>query len=528
MLILYGDKSDVLNRHEASHDEGNERSVTTASSRACRQCAIGRVRCTRGQPCKRCLDRRLLCRYPPSTLRSQVRAQDHGEGTHDGEMQQANSILGQVDARVSRSTVDAGLTPLVDPGEGVASAPLLSAMGYSGDSLAWTGTVGGIEGLYDINPPGVSVSGVNWMSPQYELAIDWDALLASCAVEGSAQQGTHADESPQSDTHPKLQQQTQPDLVSAGIRSRSIVGSAESSTSTDGRYYVDGSGARAPFGGRSHNRDSIGAIETMHEPCSDEAMTPHPVRPVADLLCSTAAYDILVQTISTEYQLGTFDVNVTDFPSHLQLQHYVCNYFRNFHPIFPFVRQSAFGSNATAEPLLLLAVSLVGSNYTRRLHGKDPSETLLRMLGTILQRRRYGYRFDSNNGEHTTPSIPGQSIEAHTCPTLQLLQAGILNIVCMMHSGKRGLVEQAFIERHFLVEACHALDLISRVSEDDSRKSTTPYHGYEAICDWVKHETEVRTGMMIWVSILPFPLRFITNRCSSLTPCSSTSLTQSR
>ncbi|PVI04242.1 hypothetical protein DM02DRAFT_669238, partial [Periconia macrospinosa] len=43
---------DVLNRHAASHEESGDRSNVAASSRACRQCALDRVRCSRGQTCR--------------------------------------------------------------------------------------------------------------------------------------------------------------------------------------------------------------------------------------------------------------------------------------------------------------------------------------------------------------------------------------------------------------------------------------------------------------------------------------------
>ncbi|PVI04243.1 hypothetical protein DM02DRAFT_519122 [Periconia macrospinosa] len=348
---------------------------------------------------------------------------------------------------------------------------------------------------------GLGLSSVNWMSPQYELAVDWNALLSGYAPNNGTQQGIENDrgglleEGGDQQTGPdhQMQQQMQTE-VDLGP-SRSTVGSAISSNSTEGRYYVDGSGARAPFGGRSHNRDSIGGIEPPHENVSSDTFSlPSLGYPEPDLLCSAVAYDNLIQTLVAETQLQALHIDNASLPSRAQIQLYVRQYFKNFHPIFPFLRKSSFADDAQMESLLLLAVSVVGARYTRRLQGIEPGEMLFRLLNTILRRRRYGYGFYCDDGVDNSSFVPGQRMEKPHSPSLQMLQAGILNVACMMHSDKKALVESAFVERHYLVEACHSMELISQ----DPERSSTQQHGQEFMKNWILRESQIRTGMMIW------------------------------
>jgi len=405
--------------------------------------------------------------------------------------------------------------------------PLGSSSCDPNATMSWMGPVGGIVNLYDNNQleqSGLGVSIVNWMSPEYDLTIDWDALLSGYAVNNSIQHGMQVDGSASREEESEIriastsqdlprQLQTGPD--SEDIRSRSVVGSAVSSNSSEGRYYVDGSGARAPFGGRSHNRDSIGIIATLHEAQSGEAASAEsPELSAPQLICSTAAYGGLVHIIEAERQ-RYHHTDIPRLPSRLQMEVYVRHYFNNFHPIFPFLRKYSFVDDALTEPLLLLAVSVVGSRYTRRLHGSDSGEELFRLLDSILRRRRYGYAFDCGDENEDAPFIPDERVQGHVHPSLQMTQTGILHVMCMMHSGKKALVERAFVDRHFLVEACHSLGLISQSREHDDGASPSHRLSQGYIDRWVKRESETRTGMMIWVPLSSLRRNAVTNWRSS-------------
>lgn len=457
------------------------------------------------------MNRRLACRYPTTTLRAQMRMHNPVNGTQDVAILEQGvpyQLVETSDARPAHSESD-------NDGNGAStsfSSSMANAMSNPDDSLSWMGTMSAIDNAYDINHPdqlGLGVSEVNWMSPQYELAVDWDALLSGYAANTGMQQGMGNERGismaeggdQRTSMNHQYQQQIQTELQSEPPRS--IVSSSISSNSTEGRYYVDGAGARAPFGGRSHNRDSIVGIEALPEYVSGNTASREspgsPGHPESGLICSTMAYNKLVQTLVAEIQLQAFDIDNANLPSHGQMQRYVLQYFKKFHPIFPFLRQSSFADDAQSEPLLLLAVSVVGARYTRRLQGSESGEILFRLLNAMLRRRRYGYGFYCDDGNDDASFSPGLLIEPRLSPSLHMLQAGILNVACKMHSAKKCLIDSAFVERHYLVEACHSMKLTSRDYEDNIQWNAAKQNEHDFLSKWILREKEIRTGMMIWV-----------------------------
>lgn len=477
-----------------------------------------------------------------------MRAPDRGE---DERSEFAGTFLDQAGIHPLAAGPGAQPTQVADDNM---TAPIFAhAMESSADdSLAWMNTVDSIENLYDLGQPGLGVSGVNWMSPQYHQALDWETLITGFAVDNGAystQHETH-DEGGQgraegtiddANTSPHLQQQQQQEQRQAELdpEAEQSRGGADASPSsnanvTEGRYYVHGAGARAPFGGRSHDRCSTGAIHSQHEVDSNgttfsqspqpSAKSPQPA--AADSLCPKAVYDNLIQGITIESQLQSLDIDIACLPSHHHVQLFVRHYFDNFHSIFPFLRKASFTDDALSEWLLLLAVSVVGSRYTRRLQGREPSKKLFHLLHSTLQHRRYGFENHHNAQDEGKLFIPGQSMAKSVRPSLQVLQSAILNIICMLHSGNEVLVERAFIERHYTVEACHLLELISQSPEETGLGSATNNFDQEFIQKWLTNESKIRTGMMIWVRSLCSCHGYLSDHDSSWTPCFYSSLMQ--
>jgi hypothetical protein len=383
---------------------------------------------------------------------------------------------------------------------------------HTREPTVWTSNYGNTASISAFDQPSLGVLGVNWMSPQFQDDVDWDALLAGFAVNsrphdyGTLHVSQEAMDAVAATGHRSTgyQQPSQAlprDSELENTPSCNATVLAETPSSTEGRYYVDGTGARAPFGGRSLGRGSGVAIQLSYEADSDDMTSPklpssssttHP-------LCSQAAYDNLIRHAIAESQHHRLDLSVATFPSHSQVQLYVRHYFDNFHPIFPFVRKSTFASTAPSEWLLLLAVATVGSRYMRRQEGNIPGEVLFKVLDAALQHRKYGYGTESGSEHGDNLFIPGQHTRTFTSPSLVILQAGILNVILLQHSSKKTFVERAFVERHYLVEACHSLELISRAPNIRDIRSTTRYGEHESIQDWLGRETEIRVGMMIWV-----------------------------
>jgi hypothetical protein len=379
----------------------------------------------------------------------------------------------------------------------------------TGEPAAWTSDYDNAASLGAFNQPALGALGVNWMSPQYQDDIDWDAILVGFPR-------MHNDEVQQdpctemaAETVPglgcnipsKRERMRQTAMERNVARTSSDAASSATPKSTENIYYVDGTGARAPFGGRSHCRSSALGSQEMHEVGhgSDNAMSP--VASVANGLCPQDAYDNLTHHILSELRDSHRDLATTTFPSCTQIQNCVAHYFEKFHPIFPFIRKATVSHIASDEWLLLLAVAAVGSRYVQLDREKETSDMLLALLDAALRHRRYGYEDKDVHRARDDCFIPGQYVKPCTSPSLALLQAGILNVLLLQHSGKKSFVERAFVERHYLVEACNSLGLISRAPKERTG-GTADYGGYDSLEDWLVRESEIRVGMMIWVSTL--------------------------
>jgi hypothetical protein len=379
----------------------------------------------------------------------------------------------------------------------------------TGESAAWTSEYDSATNLGAFNQPVLGALGVNWMSPQYQDDIDWDAILVGFPrMHNDEVQQDPCTELPAetvSGVGRNLPSQTdqmrQTALEHNIARTSSDAASSATPKSTENIYYVDGTGARAPFGGRSHCRSSVMNTQEMHEAGhgSDNAMSP--IASVTHGLCSQDAYDNLTHHIPSELRDSRMDFATTSFPSNTQIQICVAHYFEKFHPIFPFIRKATFSHIASDQWLLLLAVAAVGSRYIKTDRKKDTSDMLLALLDAALQRRRHGYETEDVNRASDDCFIPGQYAQRCASSSLVLLQASILNVLLLQHSGKKSLVERAFVERHYLVEACNSLGLISRAPRERATSSTN-YGGYDSLEHRLVRELEIRVGMMILVGTL--------------------------
>jgi hypothetical protein len=267
--------------------------------------------------------------------------------------------------------------------------------------------------------------------------------------------------------------------------------------STMNIYYVDGTGARAPFGGRSHGRSLMGTGQELDEielefaipPLSDSAS-------VADDLCSQSAYDKLLHHVLSERQYQKVDHRIVNLPSRSYIRLCVRHYFESFHSIFPFIRKSSFAHVASTEWLLLLAVAATGSRYLRRQQGESLGDMLITALDIALRSCRYGYGTETSHKSNDDRFVPGLHTRPNVCPDIPMLQAGILNIILLQHSGRRDLLERALVERHYLVQACHSLESISHTAHYNCMESALDP---EPVQQWLVRESRVRVGMMIWV-----------------------------
>lgn len=497
------------------------------SSRACEQCAVGRVRCSRQQPCRRCSDRKLVCQYPPR--RKQRSHASTGAETLDGTPDRTQEEADYSDHATAQNLLDlrggepaAAIDELdsdITPRSTVGVFSQLADRRLESQQATWMGRLEDVQldtqpaDLYDFAQPALGLSGINWMSPEaYPDAADWGTQLA-----GFLRQRDNADVDasfpfffgPEADSQAGMGLYNN-SSGDAGANAVTPAGQAfqgqpsstssfspagtKHSVSTEGRLYVDGSGARAPFGGKSKHRYSVANIDLLDHGDNVES----PTSSAADQLIPISSYDSMVQGIREECHLQQLRFDLVSMLSRSQAQFFARQYFDNFHPVFPFLRQSSFSHDISQDWILLLAVCAVGSRYTRRLHGQEPSDSLLDLLRKILRRRMYGLE---NAQDPSVPFIPGNhSMARQTSNTrIQTLQAGILAVMCMLHSGKKAYTDAAFLDRHYLVEACNKLGLLSQRARTGGVTPETVSRA-DATGVWARRESEIRTGMMIWVT----------------------------
>ncbi|CAN9221282.1 unnamed protein product [Alternaria alternata] len=292
--------------------------------------------------------------------------------------------------------------------------------------------------------PGLSLSDINWLSPG---PIDLDALLTNIGenAHGNAEQWSCsiATTTPSAPAIPTVQ--PSPHLNTTDFNTENTpreVTLERSASVSENRYYVDGTGARAPFGGKGQH--SICSEETIDLEEEETSVTITPVQTSnRSSLCPLTAYQSLIEGIATESRKSLIEVNPSSLPTHEQVAVSVRQYFECFHPIFPFLRRSSFALDASKSWLLLLAVSVVGSRYLQLSQHARLSEQLFDLLGAILTRCKYGIELQVALGDKDVDYVPSCPAQFDTIPSIPVLQAGILNIACMLHSGRKALVERA-------------------------------------------------------------------------------------
>lgn len=421
----------------------------------------------------------------------------------------------------SQSTYDAamaggGMEDRGDSQADVAPEQLADQVGFATDGLSddsvWMNAMPNVNlhpsptSLYRLDQPGLGISAVNWMSPLNPQVVGWDTQLADFTVTSGGALGQAGFPFCLTDTEAIAPGNgwsaqvpgTSPGVSANGSRPNSADDSEPSdsvvestaSASTNGKYYVDGTGARAPFGGRSNTHRFAVSLDSAHE--RDCTATSRSAVASSTDLAPNAACENMRERMIIEARHHSSDIGLEHLPSSSDIQLFVRHYFDKFHPVFPFLRRASFPRECSQNWVLLLAVATVGSRYLRRVYGEQPGAMLMQNLERVLERllHRPGLSDDS------IPFVPGEPVAASPSPSIYTLQASILTNICMLHSGKRSQVERAFRDRHYLVEACHGLGLLHRTRASQPSEP----EDVEGIERWLRRESRIRTGMMIWAS----------------------------
>lgn len=363
----------------------------------------------------------------------------------------------------------------------------------------WDATLGDVVARCDIDLPNPGPLGINWISPRYPYDLDWSQVpddgamsLQYDQVERHAQ---HAAVTPMEYLDNESIQHIRRATPSSITRqSCSSAQSTQKSRSAGGEYYVDGNGPRAPFGGRYHIRGSVLCSQPLlsaggTKPSTEAAPSSHSPK-----VFSENAYNNFIEGYTRERATVGPGTIQTPLPSHAQVELYIQRFFDNFNPTLPFLRPAALTQESTLNWLLLLAVSVIGSRYDSDSH--DSYIVLSRTLDAAIDRHDFYYTQVLSHAHNEDMYVPGQCSALDEPADLHLLQAGILNLICLLQSGSRRLIEKASRIWQRLVDMCTSMSLLDQHPDRGVAPILTTSSGLD---DWLMIEDKIRTGMALWV-----------------------------
>lgn len=271
---------------------------------------------------------------------------------------------------------------------------------------------------------------------------------------------------------------------------------SESHSSSNGNrddrsgYYVDGDGGRATTSARIRRNRSI----------SKEVTSQHSVPSHANRVISTSPHsaqegeelqDFISTEIYAEIRNSTCTIQFS-IPSRNDLNSYVQLYFDKFHFLFPLLKQSHFGLQRE-EWVVAVAAAAVGAAYGGTLESRQCSVELHEFLYKTLEVLENAS--DSGDQMLRDDLFQAQNWEL----SIVALQARILNVIGMLHSGNQRLVRLAYSGRSVLTTACSSMDLLRPA---DHIYTIDHVGGEEKRREWLTEQIRIRTGYFIWVSSL--------------------------
>ncbi|KAL7941095.1 hypothetical protein V8C42DRAFT_335771 [Trichoderma barbatum] len=519
-------RQDVLSRHRTSHEQDSQEVSSTARSRACRQCATSRARCSRSDPCRRCIERNLTCTFPttrkpkaPVIVGSRM---EIGSEPQDTSMEAIHQTVGsQTRPSVSVDLDGAGLDECDPEGaNGNPLAPRASAWTQRSTMFEASQAVGSVDPssqrIYEFNPisgfdeQAMDLLSMNWMSPETPTSLGWNGLVAAPPYAENDKSDIYMPFFfPSSGLLPDLDRECAPcngQAPGTGRHDASIDSAShstydpsklesEGNKSTTGSYYVDGDGSRAPFRGQA-SRPWTGRRMAANDASTPRSNVTNCIDNGAgglwdDPLVSADGYNNMIRELHLELGRGNVLIDANLFPSLQCVAACVQSYFATFHPVFPFIQKRTFLEDSNEHWLLLLAVAVVGSKYTTSNEERLLSPEFITILDGISSSRVCHYRPTETRMPSTSP-IQRLGNSEFNLPTLQ---AASLSLICSLHRDKLDMTRHALLQRHYLVGACTTLNLLCGEAENSQR-----HDDYNKIVqDWSMNQSRMRTGLMIWL-----------------------------
>jgi hypothetical protein len=294
--------------------------------------------------------------------------------------------------------------------------------------------------------------------------------------------------------------------VSPGHSNRSALGrtppEAIGGTLSEGSMHsVDGDGARLSilarqdcsplplFGVLGNNslspnsRDDLEVIPTY--PNSEYAQP--------QIWISEESYVALTNYLKHTSWQNVSPAHIDTLPSLQELNIFARLYFDKFHESFPLLHKGTFLNNGDGC-LLELAISAIGACYVRSLYARKCSESLHELLHELLKVATI-----SEDSQHRFPGVFG--VQRSRCPEHPTrLQAQILNVLGMFHSGNPRLATLAREDRAILVTNC----IEGKILMSNHYDCLQGAHGIEeeggrSLQQWLEGELKCRAGYFVWV-----------------------------
>ncbi|KAJ5390510.1 uncharacterized protein N7496_001578 [Penicillium cataractarum] len=510
-------RMDILSRHTEIHAQERQPNTTKhLSKRACVQCATSRIRCTRENPCGRCDSKGLRCEYgmsPTRKLRDKEGVSEVDPNPSPDDVAVNDAIAGPMSQ-----------TAALDDGHSTQD-PLSSGVPLNRNDHGEISISADIPPGPIVYEPGSRqtlgpefISGINWLSPGQAIFQEWGSQLAeitdneffppmfnmmdltempqlvsagteqeiasgnpSQPFSGCAQLGSWDD----TEGHPGIGEPKSPETFRDGL-------STGTSGSIESKYYVHGVTSRAPFQRRSCNSGAVpeGSTSDLSTSASIASNIPSSV----DHWLTREVYARVVFSIQEQIKTQPQIPPLEYFRLCVHL------YFDRLHPNFPFINRATF---LTTDPhwILLTAVAGVGAAYVQSPLGTQWKNSLMEIMGTTLSNHLSRYQNIPQEADSMQPLDIHITMEL-VDEVMPLIQAKILHMLFMLHNSTLYITRRAGFERAELTQWCSYLNLLSTSNAPTSIKGATD------VQLWVKAQSRLRAGMMIWLldSMLSYEL----------------------
>ncbi|KFX91706.1 hypothetical protein O988_07614, partial [Pseudogymnoascus sp. VKM F-3808] len=262
-------------------------------------------------------------------------------------------------------------------------------------------------------------------------------------------------------------------------------------------YYVDGGSAHSPV--LSHHKQPNQAPLPLFSGQGSSSLSPT----LENIHTQLAEYTLPQIWVAEESYVALIDylkytsrrdisLSHTDsFPSLKELNEFAGLYFDRFHESFPLLHKASYLNNRDGC-LLELAIAAIGACYVGTTYARKCSESLHELVNKLLEIATSSYynpsEFPGVFGHRRYPQRPTR------------LQARILNVLGMFHSGNPKLSSLAREGRAILVTTCIENKLLMSNHYDGWQAAlSTEEEGDRFLQQWLEGEMKCRAGYFVWM-----------------------------